>query len=93
MNLSKPLSLVADLHPLQNDKLWSVLEIVIRILMQRFPGVKFEADTPNDGLIDSQAIIEVILEVEEVAGVRFDMGNFDINGPLTPMKFALAFRA
>lgn len=65
---------------------------MISVLVQRFPEVRFQADTPDSGLIDSQAILDVLLEVEEQANVVFG-GNFDFGGPITPLKLAKAFKS
>jgi len=70
-----------------------VLDLVIGVLSEKFPMVRFEPGTPDNGLADSQVILEIILTVEDGSGLRFSPEFFDFDGPLSPLKLAQAFKA
>jgi hypothetical protein len=69
----------------------AVLGLVISVLAEKFPAVRFEADTPDNGIADSQVILDIILTVEE-SGMVFSPESFDFDGPLSPRKLAQAFK-
>ena len=69
-----------------------VLGLVIGVLSEKFPSVHFEPGTPDNGLADSQVILDIILTVEESSGMQFSPESFDFDGPLSPLKLAQAFK-
>ena len=72
-----------------------VLDLVMGVLAQKYPDVKINPDTPvfDHGLADSQVILDIILQVEDRAGMQFRPEFFDLDGPLSPLKLSRAFKA
>ena len=50
-----------------------------------------DADMIELGLIDSQALLDIILEVEEACGVMFDAEGMDFENGVTLRRLAAAF--
>lgn len=57
----------------------------------REPALQEGTDLLNVGLIDSQGLLDVVLEVEEKCGRVFDPENIDIESGVTIGKLAAAF--
>jgi acyl carrier protein len=53
-----------------------IIDYIIRELIRR-PGVKIDEDTPlvSSGLIDSMALVDVLLKLEEVTNTRLPAGK------------------
>lgn len=57
----------------------------------REPALQDGTDLLNVGLIDSQGLLDVVLEVEEKCGRVFDPEHIDIENGVTIGKLAAAF--
>ncbi|HEY1935348.1 MAG TPA: phosphopantetheine-binding protein [Acetobacteraceae bacterium] len=54
-------------------------------------GIDPDADLIELGLIDSQALLDMILEVEQESGRMFDADGMDFEGGVTLRRLAAAF--
>ena len=71
----------------------SVLPVVMTVLMKQYPTVAIRTDTPFEELDDSQALLDIILQIEDATGLEFGPESFDLNAPVTPMHLAQAFKS
>lgn len=73
----------------------NLLPVVMQVLTSKYPTVRFDSDTPfEDGLGgDSQALLDIILEIENASGTEFNAEFFDLNAAVTPMRLAQAFKS
>jgi acyl carrier protein len=71
-----------------------LLPVVMAVLTKKYPTVQFHTDTPfEDGLGgDSQALLDIILEIENASGTEFNAEFFDLDMAVTPMRLARAFK-
>jgi len=53
-----------------------IIDFIVREIIRR-PGVKIDEDTPlvSSGLIDSMALVDVLLKLEEVTNTRIPAGK------------------
>jgi hypothetical protein len=54
-------------------------------------GIDADADLIELGLIDSQALLDMILDVEQGSGRMFDADGMDFEGGVTLRRLAAAF--
>ena len=62
------------------------------ILSKQYPAIQFNADSEFENLDDSQALMDVILQIEDATAMDFDPTFFDLDASVTPMRLALAFK-
>lgn len=55
------------------------------------PAIDGTTDLVDAGLVDSQRLLEMILEVEEICGRTFDPTLIDLEGGITISRLADAF--
>jgi len=55
------------------------------------PRIDPDADLMEYGLLDSVALLDIILEVEQKSGTQFDADGVDLDGGLTLRRLAAAF--
>lgn len=71
-----------------------VLGLVMQALARMYPAIEFTPSTRvfENGLEDSLAIVEIIVQVERESGLEFDASQFgDLEEALTPLRLARAF--
>jgi len=59
-----------------NDRSQQVIDYILKELVRR-PGVVIKEDTPlvSSGLIDSLALVDILLKLEEVTNMRIPAGK------------------
>ncbi|HEY3847612.1 MAG TPA: hypothetical protein VGL95_10910 [Acetobacteraceae bacterium] len=57
------------------------------------PRIDADADLIELGLVDSQALLDMILDVEQGSGQLFDADGMDFEGGVTLRRLAAAFAA
>jgi hypothetical protein len=57
------------------------------------PRIDADADLIELGLVDSQALLDMILDVEQGSGQLFDAEGMDFEGGVTLRRLAAAFAA
>lgn len=85
-----------DLRNLTADRppLTLLVDALARQLRQQgrgSAGIDADADLIELGLIDSQALIDMILDVEQVSGRMFDADDMDFENGVTLRRLAAAF--
>lgn len=71
-----------------------VLDLVLKVLADIHPRSEISPSTRvyDTGLVDSQAILDLIMQVERETGLEFNASDFDLEAPLTPLRLAQAFK-
>ena len=77
-----------------SDGTAEVMTMVMRLLTDKYPSAHIDqtADIFSTGLMDSQAFLDFILEVEGLSGMEFNPEALDFNGDMTPITLAQAFK-
>lgn len=71
-------------------------EVLAQRLQQEgrsMPRIDLDSDLIELGIVDSQALLDVILEVEGRSGCLFDAEGMDFEGGVTLRRLAAAFTA
>ncbi|MXP63092.1 hypothetical protein E0493_06955 [Roseomonas sp. M0104] len=58
---------------------------------RRAPAIEDSSNLLEVGVVDSQGLLDLILEVEEVCGLMFDPGRINFEDGVTLRALALAF--